>query len=136
MSNSFVLSLVLVLFLAVGCQPAARRHRRSLPNKESEKLTTGVVQKKVFVGMPQAEVNRVLGFPSIVTKDPRGKEAWIYDGAAREVSHTLDQGGVWVILGGNEQEAEASQSIKKTITVVIKFEGGVVNNVTYHSSQF
>jgi hypothetical protein len=72
-----------------------------------------------------------------VTKDATGKEAWIYDKAAREVTYSHDQGGIWLILAGYGKEAGASRSSQRTLTVVIKFDDkGQVDDVTYHSSQF
>lgn len=126
---------LLIFAVTVSCRTGGN-HQQSLTNEETEKFTLGTVQKKISVGMSQADVAQALGSPNIVTKDARGKEAWIYDKAAKEVSYSQDQGGVWLILGGYSKEAGASRTSQKTITVVIKFDGGVVSDVTYHSSQF
>ena len=130
-----VLLLSMVVLLS-GCQPAAR-HSSAVGDDGSEELTLGIVQKKISAGMSQAEVAQALGSPNIVTKDAQGKEAWVYDRAAREVSYSRDQGGVWFIIGGYSAEAGAARSSQKTLTVVIKFnKDSVVDDVTYHSTKF
>ena len=127
---------LIVLILFTSCQPASK-HAESLGNSDQERLTVGVVQKRIQVGMSQAEVAQSLGSPNIVTKDAKGKEAWVYDKAAREVTHSSDQGSVWFIIGGYSKEAGASRSSQKTLTVVIKFDDkNLVEGVSYHSSQF
>jgi outer membrane protein assembly factor BamE (lipoprotein component of BamABCDE complex) len=127
---------LITLFLFTGCQPAAK-HAEALGNSDQERLTVGVVQKRIQVGMSQAEVAQTLGSPNIVTKDAKGKEAWVYDKAAREVTYSSDNGSVWLIIGGYSKEAGASRSSQKTLTVVIKFDDkNLVEGVSYHSSQF
>lgn len=125
-----------VLLLGTGCQTASQ-HSRELGQDDGEELTVGLAQKRISVGMSQADVAQALGSPNIVTKDSHGKEAWVYDRAAREVSYSRDQGGVWFIIGGYAKEAGAAKSSQKTLTIVIKFsEGGKVDDVTYHSTKF
>lgn len=125
-----------LLLLASACQSAAT-HTKAVSDEQTEKFTLGVVQMKVQKGMSQADVARGLGSPNIVTKDANGREAWIYDKAAREVSYSRDQGGVWLILGAYSKEAGAARSTQRTLTVVIKYDDkGLVDDVTYHSSQF
>jgi outer membrane protein assembly factor BamE (lipoprotein component of BamABCDE complex) len=135
MYHRIILAVLFICIAAASCHSAAS-HQKSLPQQESEKFTLGIVQKRVYAGMSQADVAQVLGSPNIVTKDAFGKEAWIYDKVAKEVSYSQDQGGVWLILGGYSKEAGASQVSQKTLTVVIKFIDGLVKDVTYHSSQF
>ena len=134
MNQIFFLLIPILLF--VSCQPASK-HAEALGNSDQERLTVGVVQKRIQVGMTQAEVATALGSPNIVTKDASGKEAWIYDKAAREVTYSNDNGSVWLIIGGYSKEAGASRSSQKTLTVVIKFDDkNLVEGVSYHSSQF
>jgi hypothetical protein len=133
-----VLALFCVIIgLATGCESAASHSKALNDEPPVEKFTLGNVQRKVSKGMSQADVASSLGSPNIVTKDSSGKEAWIYDKVAREVSYSHDQGGVWLILGAYSKEAGASRTSQSTLTVVIKFDDqGQVNDVTYHSSQF
>lgn len=123
--------LVTVLALFTGC------HHQEQPQEKPEQLTLGTVQKRIEVGMSQASVAEALGMPNIVTKDSRGKEAWIYDKMASEVSYSRESGGVWLILGGFSKNSGAARTSQKTLTVVIKFsDDKAVDDVTYHSTQF
>lgn len=121
-----------IALLLAGCQ-----HQMQQEAPKPEQLTLGTVQKRIQVGMAQAEVAEALGMPNIVTRDSRGKEAWVYDKMATEVSYSHEQGGVWLILGGFGSDSGASRSSQRTLTVVIKFsDAGKVDDVTYHSTQF
>ena len=151
--KNLILSVAcLCLLLQAGCMTAAD-HQRSLGSAQEREMTLGVVQKEIRVGMSQADVATALGSPNMVSKDDAGKETWIYDKIATEASYSNSSssvgGGVGagglagpaLILGGiggsHSQNAGASSSSQKTLTVVIKF--GKNNNVesyTYHSSKF
>lgn len=136
--NKIIITLFCVAVgLVAGCQ-SAHQHSQAVSNEPpAEQFTLGNVQRKVSKGMSQADVASALGSPNIVTKDANGKEAWVYDKVAREVSYSHDQGGVWLILGAYNKEAGASRTGQRTLTVVIKFDDqGQVGDVTYHSSQF
>lgn len=127
----------IAIALATGCQSAAQHSKSISDEPPAEQFTLGNVQRKISKGMSQADVASALGSPNIVTKDANGKEAWVYDKAAREVSYSHDQGGVWLILGAYSKDAGASRTRQRTLTVVIKFDDkGQVGDVTYHSSQF
>lgn len=133
---------VLCLFLIpgiIGCMTAAE-HEASLPSSQAEEMTVGVVQKEIRVGMSGAEVAQALGSPNIVTKDSAGKETWVYDKIASEVSYSKDAGGTGLIInlfGGYNREAGAVSSTQKTLTVVIKYDNkGLVESFSYHASKF
>lgn len=132
-----ILIAIFIIGLTAGCQTAAQHQKELQDNSQTEAFTLGNVQRKIQKGSSQAEVASSLGSPNIVTKDAHGKEAWVYDKAAREVSYSHDHGGVWLLLGAYSKEAGASRTSQRTLTVVIKFdERGHVDDVTYHSSQF
>ncbi|MBS0656142.1 MAG: hypothetical protein JSR46_10220 [Verrucomicrobia bacterium] len=97
---------------------------------EKEQASTLPIQKRIEVGMPRAEVARVLGTAHIVTKDAHGRDAWIYERAASGVSSSSDQEGVWLIRGVDAKEAARSNAI----TLVVTFGMGVVSDVSYHSN--
>ena len=134
----FALILVFVAS-AFGCMSAAE-HQKNLGSTAERDMTLGVVQKEIKVGMSQADVARALGSPNIVTKDSAGKETWIYDKIASEVSYSKDSGGTGIIIslfGGYGREAGASSSTQRTLTVVIKFDNNsLVESTTYHASKF
>jgi len=149
-----VLGIIGLFVLAAlnGCMSAAE-HGQSLHSSQEREFTLGVVQKRVYKGMSQAEVAESLGSPNIVTKDREGDETWIYDKIATEASYSKDTGGVGglagaggeagdvLILGGllgsYSRSAGAAASTQKTLTVVIKFDRqSRVKDFTYHSSKF
>ena len=124
--------LFLAVILSASCQ-----HQTAAPQEKGEEFTLGVVQQRIQVGMSQPDVAQALGMPNIVTKDAHGKEAWIYDRMASEVSYSHESGGVWLIIAGFGKQTGAAKTSQRTLTVVIKFnDSGLVQDVTYHSSQF
>lgn len=144
--------LSLFAFGSTGCMSAAE-HSQSLHSAHERELTVGTVQRRISKGMSQASVAEALGSPNIVSKDEDGDETWIYDKIASEVSFSTDSGGgagllgaggggsdVMILggLGGSySRSAGAAASTKKTLTVVIKFNGaGRVKDFSYHSSKF
>ena len=46
---------------------------------ESNDLTLGTVQSKIYKGQSQSSVMDFLGSPNIVTKDNQEREVWTYD---------------------------------------------------------
>lgn len=133
-----VLCLFLILPI-IGCMTAAE-HEASLPSSQEQEMTVGVVQREIRVGMSGADVAQALGSPNIVTKDSAGKETWVYDKIASEVSYSKDSGGTGLIInlfGGYNREAGATSTTQKTLTVVIKFDNnGLVESFSYHASKF
>lgn len=145
--------LILLSFILLsGCMTAAQ-HSQSLHSTQEREMTVGIVQKEISVGMSQADVATVLGSPNIVTRDSKGKETWIYDKIATEASYSKSSGGlgggvgtggvagttlILGMLGGSySQEAGASSTTQKTLTVIIKFgEENLVESFSYHSSKF
>ena len=131
--------MLLTICLLYGCMTAAQ-HQQSLGSTQERETTVGIVQKEIHKGMSQADVATALGSPNIVTKDSEGKETWIYDKIASEVSYSRSAGGTGLIinlLGGYGKEAGAVSSTQKTLTVVIKYDdNGLVDSFSYHASKF
>lgn len=143
----------LFLFLAIfsigliGCITAAE-HSKQLHSDSDREMTVGIVQKEIKKGMSQADVALALGSPNIVAKDKEGIETWIYDKIATEVSYSQSQvgggvgglliGGIGGALGGisGGKSAGAAAQTQKTLTVIIKFKDGLVQDYNYHSSKF
>jgi outer membrane protein assembly factor BamE (lipoprotein component of BamABCDE complex) len=141
-----MLAFILILF-SIGCTPTY--HREKLASTKEREMTVGIVQKEIRVGMSQTEVAEALGSPNIVTRDKNGKESWVYDKIASEVSYSKSNvagaaGGAGttgntllfgLIIGG--YESGASSTTQKTLTVVIKFsQDHLVESFSYHSSKF
>ena len=145
--------MIRILMLAVtiaslsGCMTAAK-HQQSLSSSEEKKITVGVVQKEIRKGMSQADVAKSLGSPNLVTRDKSETETWIYDKISTEYAYSTSSGGVGALIlgwGGGvaggaapsySQSSGASSTTQRTLTVIIKFVEGVVNEFTYHSSSF
>ncbi|MBN2310754.1 MAG: hypothetical protein JXR94_17405 [Candidatus Hydrogenedentes bacterium] len=136
--------------------PACRHN--NLHSVEERKMTVGLVQKEIRVGMSQAEVIAALGSPNIVSRDNKGKEAYIYDRIATEASYrdsSSSVGGGASVAGGGMPAGNVlllgtvsgsgshsrgkgqSATTQKTLTVVIRFDtAGMVESFSYHSSTF
>ena len=116
----------------------ATDHAKQVGSEADREMTVGIVQKEIQKGMSQAEVATVLGSPNIVSSDKEGIETWIYDKIASEVSYSrgeINTGIIGIIIGGGRQ-AGASAQTQKTLTVIIKFNEGIVSDFSYHSSKF
>lgn len=143
-SSFFLLPLLILLN---GCTPP------QLHSVAERELTAGVVQKEIRKGMFQSDVAAALGSPNIVSRDSSGKESWIYDRIATEVSYRQSGSSVGVgslggnargdslligVLGGSFGTASGgSATSQKTLTVIIKFdENSRVDQFSYHQSRF
>lgn len=123
-------------------------HRKSLDNSSEQKLTLGVAQKEIKVGMSQADVAKALGSPNMVTKDKDGIETWIYDKVSTDYAYSTSSGGVsglifglgGGVLGGGgantNQSSGASSRTQRTLTIIIKFADAAVKEFTYNSTSF
>jgi len=63
-----IFALLLSLLLLPACAQVGD-HRKALSDSGEQKLTLGVAQKEIKVGMSQADVAKALGSPNMVTKD-------------------------------------------------------------------
>lgn len=145
--------LSLLALISLSACLSARDHQQSLHSTADREFTLGLVQKEIRYGMSQAEVAERLGSPNIVTKDEKESETWVYDKIASEASYSVDRGGIGGgagaggvpgatlllgLFGGDyNRQAGASATSRKTLTVVIKFDGAKrVKDFSYHSSKF
>ncbi|MBR9910686.1 MAG: hypothetical protein GYB33_10100 [Gammaproteobacteria bacterium] len=131
-----------------GCMNAAQ-HRAQVQDDSGERMTVGVVQKEIRIGMSGADVAAVLGSPNIVSTDEQRREVWIYDKISTDVSYSTSSGGISSLIlgagssvlggvgGGVNRDAGASSKSQKTLTVIIKFdENKLVRDFAYHTSRF
>lgn len=129
----FILSMI--LFLA-GCQTAAQ-HKQDVENDSNDKLTVGIVQKEIKVGMSGADVATVLGSPNIVSTDSERREVWIYDKVSRTSVSSSSKNGITLILLGGSMSTSSTLTSQKTLTIVIKFDkDGKVRDFAYRQSSF
>lgn len=139
--------LPVLLITLSGCASVAD-HRKALDDSSEQKLTLGVAQKEIKVGMSQADVAKALGSPNMVTKDKDGVETWIYDKVSTEYAYSSSTGGISSLvfaLGGNvagavggssSRSSGASSRTQRTLTIIIKFSDSVVKEFTYNATSF
>jgi hypothetical protein len=140
---------LVLAFVASGVLVATADQKEKPRTDATRQFTLGVVQKELRTGLSQADVAERLGSPNIVTREPDGREAWVYDKVSSEVeasSGSVGVGGVgagaWGSLAGVLGLAAGKRSGKvkssqKTLTVVIRFSAaGTVEGFTWHASRF
>lgn len=116
---------------------SARDHRENLGSTAEREITAGNVKRFIKKGISGAEVAEALGSPNITTRDDNGRETWVYDKIATEVSYDQSSFGWFVILAGGTQNSGAASQTQRTLTVVIKFDANdKVDTFSYHQSKF
>ena len=128
---------------------SAKKHKADVQDDSTDRVTVGVVQKEIRVGMSGSEVAQVLGSPNIVSTDEKRREVWIYDKISTTSAYSNSNGGVSTLfLGGASnfgggigagfgQGAGAHSRIQKTLTIIIKFsKDKIVRDFAYHTSRF
>jgi len=143
-----VISLVLVASIASACSTATQ-HRADVQDDATDRITVGVVQKEIRIGMSGADVVGVIGSPNIVSTDSDRNEVWVYDKLATDVAYSDSKGGVLglifgplgsaggVAVGGASRSAGATSSSQRTLTVIINFDAqNQVDDFAYHTSRF
>ena len=111
-------------------------------NAADKRLTVGLVQKEIKVGVSSVKVAQTLGSPNIVKKSPDSDgEVWIYD----RISQTQSDAslGINVLGGGSDAigliggNASSSESSSRSLTVIIKLdEQDMVKEVSYFRSAY
>lgn len=142
----FIILIVAGLFLS--CQNA-KTHRAAVQDDTADRVTVGVVQKEIRVGMSSAEVAGVLGSPNIVSTDEARREVWIYDKIATDRAYSTSSGGISALILGWGSDAAgglgagmsgssgASSTSQRTLTIFIYYDhDGKVRDFAYHSSRF
>lgn len=145
MKTSIVsLSLLAAAAIALpGC--SATQHRAEVQDDNVDRVTVGMVQREIRVGMPTAEVAAILGAPNIVSTDADRNEVWIWDKISSDVSYSRSSGVVAGLVigssgggaGGGSKNAGARSSSQRTLTVIVKFDdAGLVRDFSYRTSSF
>jgi len=109
---------------------------------DSDNLTLGTVQSKIFKGQSQSAVMEILGSPNIVTKDAKEREVWTYDRISRD--NEASSGTGFFILnpiswftGGGVGSKSSSRKSSKSLTVLITFDDNKnVLDYTYQSLKY
>ena len=83
-----------------------------------------------------------------MTRDQDGVETWVYDKVSTDSSYSSSSRGVRGLIAGGGNSAEgaisgdfakqagASSTNQRTLTVIIRFAGGMVSDYSYLSSNF
>lgn len=140
-----------VLVFAVAALSGCASNR--LHAEKERRMTVGIVQKEIHIGMTQPDVMAILGSPNIVVRDSEGREMWTYDKIATEASYRKSSGsvrgdggaagvtGTTLILGmiGGQHSggSGASATTQRTHTVLIRVDdNNLVESFAYHASSF
>jgi hypothetical protein len=140
----------LVLALVASGVTRAEAGGKETPRTDATRqFTLGLVQKELRPGLSQADVAERLGSPNIVTREPDGREAWVYDKVSSEVetsSGHVGVGGLGMGAGGSlagvlgvavGKRSEKVKSSQNTLTVVVRFSAaGAVEGFSWHASRF
>ena len=115
---------------------------------KEETLTLGTVQLTLKKGITQTEVVEALGSPNMVSRGKNGKETWIYDKLSTEISNKKTKKGFDIgasveigdaTVGGGYADSEKTQTThrsQKTLTVILKFIDGELDDYSYKSTSF
>lgn len=142
-----LITLSLAGILATGC--TATHHKGQVQDDSTDRVTVGVVQKEIHIGMSGAEVAATIGSPNIVSTDADRNEVWVYDKIATDVAYSQSEGGVLGLIFGpigsaaglgsvsGGYSSSAGSTSQRTLTVVINFDGDDrVSDFAYHTSRF
>ena len=140
--------LLPVVLIAAGCSTAPQ-HRADVQDDSADRVTVGVVQKDIYIGMPGSAVIAAIGSPNVVTTNEDRNEVWVYDKFATDVVHSKSSGGVWGVIfgpigsagsaafGNARQSSGATSTSQRTLTIVIRFDAERrVSDFAYHASRF
>ncbi len=143
-----LISLLPVVLIAAGCSTAPQ-HRADVQDDSADRVTVGVVQKDIYIGMSGSAVIAAIGSPNVVTTNEDRNEVWVYDKFATDVVHSESSGGVWGIIfgpigsagsaafGNARQSSGATSTSQRTLTIVIRFDAERrVSDFAYHASRF
>lgn len=136
MNKAMLIGLALATASVFGC--GAGYHAKEVGiESERNKLTLGNVQRSIAKGMTQDKVLESMGSPNIVTTDEQGREVWVYDRFASEVTSSGSSGGVWLVLWADSGSSSATTKTQRSLTVIIKYDADKrIRDVAYHSSSF
>jgi outer membrane protein assembly factor BamE (lipoprotein component of BamABCDE complex) len=103
----------------------------------ASRLTVGLVQGSIEIGIDAASVAEILGSPNIVTTDDKRREVWVYDKISTERMDNVRSSGASIFILGASSETRQSSSRQRTLTIIIKFdEDKRVRDFAYNYTQF
>jgi outer membrane protein assembly factor BamE (lipoprotein component of BamABCDE complex) len=114
----------------------------------AQNLTLGKIQQTVQKGVTKEKIIEELGSPNMVTGSSADQETWIYDKVSTTVQSEVKSEGSAVIggvfggvfgIGGkssNENISGSKTTSQKTLTLIIKFKGEIVDSYATRMSSF
>ena len=143
MTNRSITVLAICVAMMIGC--SATTHRQEVQDDSADRLTVGIVQREILIGMPASDVVAVMGSPNIVTTDEERREVWVWDKMSTNISYSRSDGAIaGLIVGGSgagggvaSKSSGAASTSQRTLTVIIKFDhANLVRDVSYRTSSF
>jgi hypothetical protein len=114
----------------------------------AQNLTLGKIQQSVKTGVSKEKILEDLGSPNMVTGSSADQETWIYDKVstttqsdAKVESGTVVGGAILGLFGiggkaSNTTAGSTTTTSQKTLTLIIKFKGDVVDSFATRMSSF
>lgn len=114
----------------------------------AQNLTLGKIQQTVKKGVSKEKVLEELGSPNMVTGSSADQETWIYDKVSTSTQTEAKAesgsvvGGIFLgIIGAGGQSSKASNEAttttsQKTLTLIIRFKGDIVESFATRMSSF
>ena len=129
MKKVFYTLIFVSCLLLVGCTTSNK-------NVNDNKITIGIIQKNIKIGMSSSEVLELLGSPNIITKDKSDEEMWVYDRISNGTVETSQGSGLLLSLFGFSGSRTVSNT-NTNLTVIIKFnQYNKVCDFSYRNSSF
>jgi hypothetical protein len=126
-----ILSMGLGILLA-GCQTPSTQN-----TMDKSPLTPGQISLTLKKGQTtQEEVLKAFGSPNMVTQSADNKEVWTYQRQATSASSTSGASFFSLFLLGTQQQNAQSETSSRTITLIIKFNGRIVEDYSSQAAQF
>lgn len=123
--------------LVAGCSADWHAQQVQGPQYGGERLAVGTVQRSLHKGMSSADVITVLGAPNIVSTDDQGREVWVYDKVATDVTYSNSGAYGTLLLFGMAGNAGAKSLNQRTLTIAVKFDDThKVRDFSYHQTSF
>lgn len=121
----------------LGCSADWHAQQVQGPNYGGERLSAGSVQRSIRKGQSSADVIAALGSPNIVSTDDQGREVWVYDKVATDVTYSNSSAYGTLLLLGAGGNAGARSTNQRTLTIAVKFdESQRVRDFSYHQTSF
>ena len=140
MRQTWFLKALISMFWFVGMS--------TLQAQTSGNLTFGLLQQVLVKGASKEKVIESLGSPNMITSTSDKTETWIYDKISTSVESQSEAssasigggaiGGIAGIFGsiGKSEATNKATTSQKTMTVIIKFKGELIDSFNTRVTSF